>query len=214
MRKSVRLANQAIDNFKIQNNVSNRLNRFVALSMGSYGAYLSNKSEYTGDYGHGTTEETIYEFHCDKLNAVINEKHDYIPFESIPSKIETLAILRILRGMDATRKVWISYTCNRNTEFASIVRLLAHEKLNNHAMTLYGIGIISCWYVIRILKLTGLMSGMWMSISLSALRDGQRYHMYKLLVVVVALRRRIFKELGQRCADINQLIQYANNNGF
>ncbi|KAF2952529.1 hypothetical protein DAI22_01g342700 [Oryza sativa Japonica Group] len=63
----------------------------VAASIGSYGAYLADGSEYTGDYGISVTKETLKSFHRRRLQVLADAGPDLIAFETIPNKLEAQA---------------------------------------------------------------------------------------------------------------------------
>jgi homocysteine S-methyltransferase len=109
IKRSVRLAIEARDEFwaKEANRVG-RLKPFVAASVGPYGAYLADGSEYRGNYG--LTEEELIEFHRPRMRALIEAGPDILACETIPSPIEARALVKLLgefEGMNA----WISFSC-------------------------------------------------------------------------------------------------------
>lgn len=109
IKKSVRLAIEARDEFWAEEvNRSGRLKPFVAASVGPYGAYLADGSEYRGNYG--LTEEELIEFHRPRMRALIEAGPDILACETIPSPIEARALVKLLgefEGMNA----WISFSC-------------------------------------------------------------------------------------------------------
>ncbi|RCV27581.1 hypothetical protein SETIT_5G336100v2 [Setaria italica] len=60
----------------------------VAASVGSYGAYLGDGSEYSGDYGKSVTKEALKSFHRRRLQVLADAGPDLIAFETIPNKLE------------------------------------------------------------------------------------------------------------------------------
>ncbi|KAG6532581.1 hypothetical protein ZIOFF_006430 [Zingiber officinale] len=60
----------------------------VAASIGSYGAYLADGSEYSGNYGQETTVEIVKDFHRRRLEVLSEAGADIIAFETIPNKLE------------------------------------------------------------------------------------------------------------------------------
>jgi homocysteine S-methyltransferase len=109
IQKSVRLAIEARDEF--WNNESNRVGRakpFVAASVGPYGAFLADGSEYRGNYG--LPEEELIKFHRPRMKALIEAGADMLACETIPSPIEARALVKLLgefKGVHA----WISFSC-------------------------------------------------------------------------------------------------------
>jgi homocysteine S-methyltransferase len=109
IKKSVRLAIEARDEFWAdEENRAGRLKPFVAASVGPYGAYLADGSEYRGNYG--LTEEELMEFHRPRMRALIEAGAELLACETIPSPVEARALVRLLgefEGMSA----WISFSC-------------------------------------------------------------------------------------------------------
>ncbi|CAN1233125.1 Homocysteine S-methyltransferase 2 [Linum perenne] len=58
----------------------------VAASVGSYGAYLADGSEYSGVYGDAVNLNTLKEFHRRRLQILAESGPDLIAFETIPNK--------------------------------------------------------------------------------------------------------------------------------
>lgn len=109
LQKSVRLAIEARDEFWADE--ANRVGRakpFVAASVGPYGAYLADGSEYRGNYG--LTEEQLMDFHRPRMRALVEAGAEMLACETIPTPIEARALVKVLgefEGMGA----WISFSC-------------------------------------------------------------------------------------------------------
>uniref|UniRef100_A0A453FMJ3 Hcy-binding domain-containing protein n=1 Tax=Aegilops tauschii subsp. strangulata TaxID=200361 RepID=A0A453FMJ3_AEGTS len=80
----------------------------VAASVGSYGAYLADGSEYTGDYGRSVTKEALKNFHRRRLQVLADAGPDLIAFETIPNKLEAQA-----SGDPITECAAIADSCRR-----------------------------------------------------------------------------------------------------
>ena len=108
MRLSVRLAIEARDEFWAQpGNRTNRMRPLIAASVGPYGAYLADGSEYRGNYGLNMTE--LMDFHRPRLSVLAETEADLIACESIPSFIEAQALTHLLSEFPQ-RLAWISFT--------------------------------------------------------------------------------------------------------
>ena len=108
IQKSVKLAFEARDEFWA--NESNRMGRskpFVAASVGPYGAFLADGSEYRGEYG--LTEKELMEFHRPRMKALIESDADILACETIPSLMEARAITKLLKEFPRST-AWISFT--------------------------------------------------------------------------------------------------------
>lgn len=66
----------------------------VAGSVGPYGAYLANGSEYTGAYT--LSEREYHAFHLGRMRALVSAGADLLAIETIPSLSETLALASLL----------------------------------------------------------------------------------------------------------------------
>ena len=84
-------------------------NALVAASLGPYGAFLANGSEYSGNYG--VPIETLVAFHRTKLNTLMAANPDLFVFETIPSLQEARAIAQVLQEVSVTQPVWVSFSC-------------------------------------------------------------------------------------------------------
>lgn len=86
--------------------------RWVAASVGPYGAALADGSEYTGDYG--LTVRQLRNWHRPRLQvlmqAVADGRADLLAVETIPSIAEAEAIVAELDGSGIP--AWLSLTCS------------------------------------------------------------------------------------------------------
>jgi homocysteine S-methyltransferase len=109
LQKSVRLAVEARDEFWAEE--ANRIGRekpFVAASIGPYGAYLADGSEYRGNYG--LTEEQLMDFHRPRMKALIEAGADMLACETIPSPLEARALVKLLGEFPGVH-AWNSFSC-------------------------------------------------------------------------------------------------------
>lgn len=94
--KSVQIAAEARDEFwEDEKNHVNRPKPLVAGSIGPYGAFLADGSEYTGDYD--LTEEQLMDFHRDRMKILVEAGADILVCETIPCLKEAKAIARLLK---------------------------------------------------------------------------------------------------------------------
>lgn len=79
----------------------------VAGSVGPYGAYLADGSEYRGDYA--LSQEAFCAFHRPRIAALVDAGVDLLACETLPSFTETRALLALLSDFpDIT--AWFSFT--------------------------------------------------------------------------------------------------------
>jgi homocysteine S-methyltransferase len=109
IKKSVRLAIEARDDFWAdESNRAGREKPFVAASVGPYGAYLADGSEYRGNYG--LTEGQLMDFHRPRIQALIEAGAEILACETIPCLIEAQALVKLLEEFQSIQ-AWISFSC-------------------------------------------------------------------------------------------------------
>ena len=119
IRRAVDLAKSARDKYKqenIQNNVPYR-DILIAGSVGPYGAYLHDGSEYTGAYADRTPEEVMAEWHKPRIETLITSGVDLLAFETIPCQKEALLLINMLKDYP-NMKAWISLSCKDDNSLA------------------------------------------------------------------------------------------------
>jgi homocysteine S-methyltransferase len=109
MRQSVRLAVEARDEFWGDGgDHPGRLRPLVAASVGPYGAYLADGSEYTGDYG--VDRPVLSTFHLERWHVLAESGADIMVCETIPSALEAQILLELLR-LTPDIYAWFSFSC-------------------------------------------------------------------------------------------------------
>jgi homocysteine S-methyltransferase len=81
---------------------------WVAASVGPYGAFLADGSEYTGDYVDDVTVAELREFHRPRLHVLAEAGADVLACETLPAAAEVEALLAELADLGAP--AWISLT--------------------------------------------------------------------------------------------------------
>jgi homocysteine S-methyltransferase len=109
LRSSVTLALEAREDFwgRAENQIG-RLKPIVAASVGPYGAYLADGSEYTGDYDLNQAE--LLAFHQPRWQVLVETEADIIACETIPSFPEAIALSKLLE-VTPDRYAWFSFSC-------------------------------------------------------------------------------------------------------
>ncbi len=116
IKKSVEVAKKARDDFWV--NPLNRINRptpLVAGSVGPYGAYLADGSEYRGDYK--ISEEELIEFHRPRVKILVAAGVDILACETIPSLIEAKAITKLLEEFPKVY-CWMSFSAKNDLQIS------------------------------------------------------------------------------------------------
>ncbi|MFZ7127193.1 MAG: homocysteine S-methyltransferase [Desulfobacterales bacterium] len=117
MRKAVRLAVESRDAFwKRKENRIDRPRPFVAASIGPYGAFLADGSEYRGDYGLG--ESALIEFHRPRMEAVLDAGADILACETLPCLAEASALVKLLEDFPAA-SAWFSFSARDDAHISN-----------------------------------------------------------------------------------------------
>lgn len=80
--------------------------RWVAASVGPYGAVLADGSEYRGRYG--LSRQDLAGFHRRRLETLCSAEPDVLAIETIPDVDEAEAVLDVVRGSGVP--AWLSYS--------------------------------------------------------------------------------------------------------
>lgn len=152
IQQSVHLAKDAQEEFWADGgNHKHRRPPFVAASIGPYGAFLADGSEYRGNYG--LTEKELIEFHRPRMKALLDAKPDMLACETIPSLIEAQALSKLLTEFP-TVTAWFSFSArdekhiSEGQPFADCVRLLE----DNQQIVAVGINCTSPKYIPSLIR--------------------------------------------------------------
>lgn len=117
IRRSVELAREARDEFWADHRVHRgRPRPFVAASVGPYGAYLADGSEYRGDYGMSVAD--LIEFHRPRMRILLEAEADILAFETIPCATEAEALVTLIADYPAA-SAWLSFTARDEAHLRS-----------------------------------------------------------------------------------------------
>lgn len=105
IKRSVQLAAAAREDFLAENPDS--AVPLIAGSVGPYGAFLADGSEYRGDYG--LSEQELVDFHRPRVAALLEAGVDILACETVPCLLEAGAIVRLLEEFPAAG-AWISFS--------------------------------------------------------------------------------------------------------
>lgn len=131
MQKSVKLAQDARDEFWAdEKNRVGKVYPLVAGSVGPYGAFLADGSEYRGDYK--LTKQELIDFHRPRVEALIFAGADLLACETIPCLIEAQALVELLREFPST-SAWFCFSA-KDGEYIS-----NGEKISECATMLEGV---------------------------------------------------------------------------
>jgi homocysteine S-methyltransferase len=128
---SVELAIRARDAFwsgGLPSRATARRRPLVAASVGPYGAFRADGSEYTGAYD--VDLDGLLDFHRERLRLLLEARPDLLACETIPSAVEARALAVLLAELRGAR-AWVSFSCRDGsrlcdgTPFAEAVRTVA-----------------------------------------------------------------------------------------
>lgn len=126
IKLSATLAQRARDDYRLKYNVKTPL--LIAGSVGPYGAYLADGSEYTGNYE--LPELEMISFHRQRVLALVDAGVDVLAFETIPSFLEAQALVKLLTEFPKSY-AWFSFTLidphhiSDGTELSKVVTYLS-----------------------------------------------------------------------------------------
>ncbi len=136
---AVRLAVEARDAFWADPaNREGRVRPLVAASVGPYGAYLADGSEYTGRYD--LDEDALAAWHRTRWRILADSSADLLACETIPSGAEARALVRLLLETPG-RWAWISFQCRDERSLADGTPLEEAVADCEHAERVVGIGV-------------------------------------------------------------------------
>lgn len=80
----------------------------VAASIGPYGAYLNDGSEFRGHYN--VTASAIRDFHDRRLDIVLDTEPDMVAIETMPDLDEVRIIMELVEAKKPDMDFWVSFT--------------------------------------------------------------------------------------------------------
>lgn len=101
MRRSVQLADEARTSL-----TGDGIRRWVAASVGPYGAALADGSEYRGQYGRTVAE--LRRWHRPRLDVLADSGADVLALETVPDIDEAEALVAELNGTGVS--AWLTYS--------------------------------------------------------------------------------------------------------
>lgn len=107
LRISVQMAQRARALFLDSPLSAGRLRPLVAASIGPYGAFLADGSEYRGDYGLTVAE--LVAWHRQRFETLAASGADLLACETIPTLVEGEALARLIEEYQVP--AWLSFSC-------------------------------------------------------------------------------------------------------
>jgi homocysteine S-methyltransferase len=132
---SVRLAEQARGEYLANHPEAGPL--LIAGSVGPYGAYLADGSEYRGDYS--LTRQEFMDFHRPRIAALVEAGVDFLACETLPSFAEAEALLALTSEYDV--ESWFSFSLRDGGHISDGTPLTAVGGLLNAEGSVAAVGV-------------------------------------------------------------------------
>lgn len=151
LKLSINIAIEARDEFWENNSDTNRIKPLVAASIGPYGAYLADGSEYSGNYE--ISDEELKNFHKKRLEVLIQTNPDIYAFETIPSLNEAKILCELIDEFNLTNS-WITFSAkddsftNAGNEINESIKILENTK----SLGAIGINCTAPQYMPKLIK--------------------------------------------------------------
>ncbi|KAF2760769.1 homocysteine methyltransferase [Pseudovirgaria hyperparasitica] len=138
--QSVHLAQEARDKYFSGSSYGDcRRTLLIAGSVGPYGAYLADGSEYRGDYKLAT--RAMKDFHRGRIRVLVDEHVDLLACETMPSYAELSALVSLLRDEFPDTPAWVSCTLRDSTHISDGTPIADVVALLNKADNVIAIGV-------------------------------------------------------------------------
>lgn len=135
IQKAVTLAKQARNDYEKKTGIHN----YVAGSLGPYGAYLADGSEYRGDYE--LTEAEYQEFYRPRIEEITKVGVDCLALETQPKLSEVKAVLDLLKNEYSDQRVYVSFTLKDTETISEGTKLTDAAKAVSQYDQVIGVGI-------------------------------------------------------------------------
>jgi len=140
IKKAVEIASEArtqyLDNSK--NKYQSRIRPLIAVSIGPFGAYLADGSEFRGNYSVSTQE--LRSFHESRWEILGESSADVFAFETIPSFREAVVLLDLLKSTPDVY-AWISFSCADGMRISDGTPLAECAELFSSCEQIVGVGV-------------------------------------------------------------------------
>ena len=138
VQKAVEVATDARAQYLDEGDKPTVTRPLVAASIGPYGAYLADGSEFRGDYC--VSDGELRSFHESRWEILCETPADLFAIETIPSFREAVVLLEILKSSPDTH-AWISFSCADGMSIRDGTPLVECAKLFAACEQIVGIGV-------------------------------------------------------------------------
>ncbi|XP_067315787.1 homocysteine S-methyltransferase YbgG isoform X3 [Pseudorasbora parva] len=144
MMSGVQLAKETVREFMSHSPESeDRKEPLVAGSVGPYGAFLHDGSEYTGAYEEKMTLEELKDWHRPQIQCLVKAGADLVAMETIPGLKEAEALVEVLKEFPET-KAWLSFSCKDIHNISSGRRFSEAVQVACRSTQLVAVGVNCC----------------------------------------------------------------------
>ncbi|XP_034566254.1 homocysteine S-methyltransferase [Notolabrus celidotus] len=143
LMSGVQLAKEMTDRFVSERCSTGQMRPLVAGSVGPYGAFLHNGSEYTGAYAEKMSIEDLKGWHRPQVECLAAAGADLVAFETIPSIKEAEAVVELLREFPNC-DAWLSFSCKDGKHISDGSRFTDAVQIANRSTQLVAVGVNCC----------------------------------------------------------------------
>lgn len=143
LMSGVQLAKESVKRFVSDSHPTGQRHPLVAGSVGPYGAFLHNGSEYTGAYAEEMSIEELKVWHRPQIDCLTAAGADLIAFETIPSLKEAEALVELLREFPSAN-AWLSFSCKDGRCISDGSPLTDAVQMANRCTQLVAVGVNCC----------------------------------------------------------------------
>lgn len=143
LMSGVHLAKETVERFVSDNNSTGQRYPLVAGSVGPYGAFLHNGSEYTGAYPEEMSIEELKIWHRPQVDCLAAAGADLIAFETVPNIKEAEALVELLREFPNS-KAWLSFSCKDGKCISDGSLFTDAVQIANRSKQLVAVGVNCC----------------------------------------------------------------------
>jgi homocysteine S-methyltransferase len=138
-QKSIQLVKEAREDFwGNPDNRRGRLKPLVAASIGPYGAFLADGSEYSGHYSLSVPE--LMDFHRKRMSILVECEPDLLAFETIPNHNEVAALVKLLSEFPKMT-AWLSLSTKGRTQLADETPFEKAVEIANQSDQIIAVGV-------------------------------------------------------------------------
>lgn len=143
IRKSVELAQRARDTALVEEEQSHSTKfprkLLLAGSVGPYGAYLADGSEYRGDYS--LPDHEMKDFHRPRIQALVDAGVDVLACETMPAISEIKSLLSLIEEEFPAATAWLACTLRDSTHLSDGTPMAEVAKMVNASSQIAALGV-------------------------------------------------------------------------